>query len=354
MMAEPLIITREEPMKKGQDVRDMLNKINDDVKHKKDYIVQLSNLKTETSMNTFPDLSFGKENIQFLNLTDHSVSQLCAKLNIGSSYIKKCMPWQELAITNLNHWIGETKDRDLMIRSYENQCRAILSDRYKRIDNDVIATKGINRLLDMGFEIKYNYYDTDTLNITAVLPKLEGEIEKDDIVQGGVTITNSEIGGGSFNVKPFIYRLVCTNGMVVPEEIGRFYAKHVGKKIIDVDEDTQDEIVVEKMLDKLNYLKDDKLFENIFEKMRESKKIISSSNDIVQLAKQHNLSDSERAGIFERLGHQYGDHFTYDNYSLANALTNIANDEELSDTRARFFQELGGQIIFYPKANAVR
>ena len=31
---------------------------------------------------------------------------------------------------------------------------------------------------------------------------------------------------------------------------------------------------------------------------------------------------------------------------MANAITNIANDEEKSDDRARFLQELGGLVIF--------
>ena len=60
-----------------------------------------------------------------------------------------------------------------MIRAYEKGdtkiARAILTDRYKRIDNDVIATKAINRMLDVGCEIKHADYDGDNLSITGCL-----------------------------------------------------------------------------------------------------------------------------------------------------------------------------------------
>ena len=43
-------------MKKGQDVKQMLQRINDDVKYKKDYIVPLSSLATEISTGTYPEI----------------------------------------------------------------------------------------------------------------------------------------------------------------------------------------------------------------------------------------------------------------------------------------------------------
>ena len=67
---------------------------------------------------------------------------------------------------------------------------------------------------------------------------------------------------------------------------------------------------------------------------------------LFQLTKRHGVSDSERAQIFEKLKHYVGDTFFTSKYELANAITNIANDEEKSDQRSRQLQELGGLIIF--------
>ena len=60
-------------MKKGQDVKQMLQRINDDVKYKKDYIVPLSSLATEISTGTFPEIVLQGENKE-LSFTDHSLS----------------------------------------------------------------------------------------------------------------------------------------------------------------------------------------------------------------------------------------------------------------------------------------
>ena len=256
---------------------------------------------------------------------------------------------QNLVAHNLNFWINKSKDKELMIRTFENDsklCRAIMSNRYKRIDNDVVANHSLNKLMDMNADLKYSHYDRDTLNITAVLPKLEGEVEKDDIVQGGITITNSEIGGGSLIIQPFIYRLVCTNGMVAPRYLNRFYAKHVGKVIINPEKDEQWITIINKMQEQIELVSNPELFQENLQKLKDATEKKVTSHEIVQLTKRHGVSDSERAQIFERLKHYVGDTFSTSKYELANAITNIANDEEKSDQRSRQLQELGGLIIF--------
>lgn len=343
-------------MKKGQDVKKMLQRINDDVKYKKDYIVPLSSLGMKETNGFLPALvSSDFEGSSEFTMTEHALRLFCGKLDIGTRYITKCLLRDQALVNhNLNFWIENTKDRNFMIRAYERDnkkiARAILTDRYKRIDNDVIATKAINRMLDVGCEIKHADYDGDNLSITGVFPEIEGNVagerEVDDIIQAGITITNNEVGGGSFKVLPFLYRLVCTNGMVAPSFVGTFLAKHVGKKVTDTDEDNQGEESLEKMLDKITALKDPKVFEDLFGIFKASKFKKTTSDQIVRLAKQHSLTDDERAGIFTRLDKVYGDTFTVDNFSLANAVTNLANDEEMSESRARFLQELGGHIIF--------
>ena len=48
-----------------------------------------------------------------------------------------------------------------------------------------------------------------------------------DIVQSGIIISNSEVGLGSVNIQPLVYRLVCSNGMVVNDAQTR--RNHVGR-----------------------------------------------------------------------------------------------------------------------------
>jgi hypothetical protein len=227
-----------------------------------------------------------------------------------------------------------------------NTARAVCSNRYKRIDNDVVVTHSLNKLMDLGLDIKYVNYDRDTLNVTAVNPKVEGEVSKGDVVQSGVTITNSEIGSGSLMIQPFIYRLVCTNGMVAPRYLNRFYSKHVGKIIIDPSQDDQYITIIDKMQKQIDLVNDNEVWKESFQKLKDSTKQTINSHQIVELVKKQGVTESERAQIFERLNHYVGDTFTTTKYDLANAITNLGNDEEKSDQRARFFQELGGLIVF--------
>ncbi len=340
-------------MKKGHDIKEMLKKINDDTSNKRDYLVDLNGMQINPSRhnNAFPTLSVDHLTTGEYQLTDTSLSHLCNRLEIGTRYISKCLPVsQELVNHNLNFWIKKNKQKELMLRTYDkepvNEVRAIMSNRYKRIDNDVVANSTLDKLMDMNAELKYAHYDRDTLNITAVLPKLEGEVVEGDFVQGGITITNSEIGGGSLIVKPFIYRLVCTNGMVAPEYLNQFYAKHVGKMIIDVEQDEQWKTIVDKMGQQLELISNPELFQENIDKLKQATEEKINSHQVEVLAKKHGLSDDERAGVFERLNHYVGETFVTSKYDVANAITNIANDESKSDERARFLQELGGLVIF--------
>ena len=340
-------------MKKGHDVRQVVQQINKDVKSKKDYIVTLNALEVTTNNNTYPNLEFTDAPDQY-SLTDHSMNQLCGKLEIGTQYLRKCLPVsQELVAHNLNFWIKNTKSKELMVRTIEresdelpNIARAVCSNRYKRIDNDVVVTHSLNKLMDLGLDIKYINYDRDTLNVTAINPKVEGEVSEGDVVQSGVTITNSEIGSGSLIIQPFIYRLVCTNGMVAPRYLNRFYSKHVGKIIIDPSQDDQYITIIEKMKKQIDLVNDNEVWKESFQKLKDSTKQTINSHQIVELAKKQGVTESERAQIFERLNHYVGDTFTTTKYDLANAITNLGNDEEKSDQRSRFFQELGGLIVF--------
>ena len=338
-------------MKKGMEIQSMLKQINDDVNNKRDYLVDLNGIKVSTSENVYPTMSVDHLTTGEYQLTDNSLSHLCNRLEMGTRYISKCLPVsQELVAHNINFWIDNNKTKELMLRTYDkepmNEVRAIMSNRYKRIDNDVVANSTLEKLMDMNAELKYAHYDRDTLNITAVLPKLEGEVVEGDLVQGGITITNSEIGGGSLIVKPFIYRLVCTNGMVAPEYLNQFYAKHVGKMIIDLDGDEQWKTIVDKMGQQLELISNPESFQENVEKLKQATEEKINSHQVEILAKKHGLSDDERAGVFERPNHYVGETFVTSKYDVANAITNIANDESKSDDRARFLQELGGLVIF--------
>ena len=292
-------------MKQGHNIKEMLQKVNDDAKYKKDFVVNSRALRVKESVRTFPALQV-LENDEALQMTDHSLNQLCGRLEIGTHYINKCLPVsQSLIAHNLNFWISNNKDRDLMLRTYENfdkskNVRAVLSNRYKMIDAHHVLNPALNKIMDLGAEFKYSHYDGDRLNVTATLPKLEGEVQKDDIVQGGITITNSEIGNGGLLIQPFIYRLVCTNGMVAPRYLNRFFTRHVGKIVIDPEKDTQWVSIIDKMQKQIELVSNPEVFQENLQKLKDATNEKITSHKIVEVTKKHGITDYERKEIFER------------------------------------------------------
>ena len=286
-------------MKKGHNIKEMLQQVNDDGEYKKDFVVNLKALTVKESARTFPAVQV-LEKDEALQLTDHSLNQLCGRLEIGTQYINKCLPVsQSLVAHNLNFWISNNKDRDVMLRTYENwhktkNVRAILSNRYKIIDAHHVLNPALNKMMDLGAEFKYSHYNGDRLNVTATLPKLEGEVQKDDIVQGGITITNSEIGDGCLLIQPFIYRLVCTNGMVAPSLLNRFFQRHVGKIIIHPEKDTQWVSIIDKMQKQIELVSNPEVFQENLQKLKDATNENISSHKIVEVTKRHGITDYER------------------------------------------------------------
>jgi hypothetical protein len=45
----------------------------------------------------------------------------------------------------------------------------------------------------------------------------------------GVIISNSEVGGGSLSVRALVFRQVCSNGLVISEDLPGFKQVHIGR-----------------------------------------------------------------------------------------------------------------------------
>ena len=113
--------------------------------------------------------------------------------------------------------------------------RALLSDRYRRIDNMEIASAVLPLFAGSDqYEVVSPEVTENRLYLKIVNRRLEMAVVPGDIVQAGVMISNSEVGLGSVSVQPLVYRLVCTNGMVVNDMGER--KNHVGRAAKAVDD----------------------------------------------------------------------------------------------------------------------
>ena len=165
-------------------------------------------------------------------INSNAHDQIGARLGIPAKYYDRMMAdAPHLLAANVNTWFNQKPERR-MIRTLAGTTRAFLSDRYQRVDNHEIAEVALPVLLGIpDVQIVSTQITDSRMYIQAVSPRLQGDVKKGDVVQAGVIISNSETGNGAISVAPMIYRLVCLNGLIIPDQ--KFRAYHVGRKIED-------------------------------------------------------------------------------------------------------------------------
>jgi len=163
------------------------------------------------------------------SLDEWAHGQLCGRLGIPNGYINKCPP--DLKEDNINYFLKHRLG-DLKLRTIkENRVRAVLTPSYTSIDDydliDLIQPFMVSREI----EIISCYHGELMTSFRGVFVEQEKvAIEIGDPTKRGVMINNSEVGYMAVQFRAFMYRLVCTNGLVLPRDVGGFHFRHRGNK----------------------------------------------------------------------------------------------------------------------------
>ena len=308
-----------------------------------------------------PDLVFSENDLSIgtaghFQLTEHAHSQIAERVGIPKRYYDRMKSEAPALLAgNVNHWFKETPERR-MIRTLDGQARAFLSDRYHRIDHEQIADAVLPVIMeDGGHGAVISCCVTEAkLYIQALFPRLEAEVRRGDPVQGGVIISNGEIGNGALDIRPMIYRLVCTNGMIAGQvaEEARLRRNHVGRRIesgedysVYCDETLKadDRALTLKIRDSIRALAQPHLFNRILAEMREATQQRPVSHPIAavsELGKTYPIAQGERDSILMNLIRGAD----YSQWGLVNAITELANEHPSYD-RAVELQAMGGRVL---------
>ncbi|MBF0239186.1 MAG: hypothetical protein HQM12_15915 [SAR324 cluster bacterium] len=159
-------------------------------------------------------------------LAEFALGQMATHLNIPRDYVRRMAGSATgLLAHNINHWLQQTEAKRT-VRTLGNNLRTYLSDRYKILDHLPLMQAISPSIMQNGLQIVSANISEEKLYLKAISPRLNGEVRR-GMRCTGVVISNSEIGAGSLAVKPLIFRLVCTNGMVMDTATKRY---HVGKR----------------------------------------------------------------------------------------------------------------------------
>jgi hypothetical protein len=146
-------------------------------------------------------------------LSELATSQMCQRLGIPVPYYRR-LP-DQLRATVANYDFDRLGNSAFLLRGKNEWVRAFLSGNYVAYNNGQVAETVHELLRAAAISVK-----SLVLEETHLFLKVISEEVVDSVagLKAGVMIGNSEVGMGSVSIEPFVFRLACTNDLVVSKE----------------------------------------------------------------------------------------------------------------------------------------
>ena len=344
-------------MKNGRSLVELAQEIERQNNTKKDFLVMTDAIQFDTSViegeRPVPRLMFGDNSMEIGEIAHQ---QIGTYTGIPSAYYRKMLDQQpKLLATNVNTWFSaEPKQR--LVRTLDSRARAFLSSKYRPIDNAEIAEMALPIIgaID-GVKVESCEITESRMYIKCVNERLQKEIVPGDFVQSGIVISNSEVGLGCVSIEPLVYRLECSNGMIINE--ARTRSRQVGRTLTagedyelyqDDTKAADDKALFLKIRDTIQSVVDEVRFGRFVEQMRTAKEARLVSPDIPNVvevtAKKFAITKEEGKGVLDHLI-RGGD---LSLFGLANAVTRYSQDVTNYD-RATELERIGYDVMVMPK-----
>lgn len=337
-------------MLKGIDVNELSRRVVNQQALKKDFIADSGRLNFQV-LEGVPRLNI-EGTSGLLNVLPLCHEHISGKTGIPAPYYNKMLKDAPSLLTdNVNHWFTRGTDKH-MIRTLGTSARAVLSNRYQRIDDYEVANTALPILADLKVQIVSAEITERRMYIQFTLPTVQAEVKVGDVVQAGGIIANSEVGCGSVSVSGIIWRLMCLNGMKTADI---FRKVHIGRHVDSSEElweqDTQradDRAILLKVRDMVKAVVDETRFRTNVDKLKglAETKVTGHILAAVEVLEQKiGTSREETYNILQALAN--GGDLTA--WGMVNAVTAQAHSCKSYD-RAVEFEALGGKMIELPKS----
>lgn len=255
--------------------------------------------------------------INGMELSSLAQGHLCGKLQVPGRYFTRLVEAKQnaLAAENINCWLENDK-RKFMLRQYDGHIRGVLSGSYSQFDAPEILQAVSDVFGENNFKMKGSFINEERLHLrlaeTEMLP-----IEGEDLF-AGITLDSSDVGRSGLYVKFFIWKQVCTNGLVIAQsKANLFRQKHIGI--------TSDDF-------KSGLIEGLEMFEQIKDEVTDmiintSKIPLSSDIDEIQktIKERTKLSDDDVSDVFDMIEIKYG----YTKWGMINSITEVAQKFDL-------------------------
>ncbi len=351
-------------MKNGRSLVEVATELERQAKTKKDYIAPSAKLSMRAlSANTDnPSAQVILDGVNGgMGLRPIAHAQMASVLQIPKPYYDRMLSEQpDLLAKNVNTWLAQRGGQKQLVRTLDNQVRAILSDSYRPLDNFELAEAVLPKLASLEAQVLSCEVTDSRLYLKAATERIQGQVKVGDTVQAGLMISNSEVGQGSLQVAALDYRLVCLNGMIRDHAVRKAHLGR-GSRGQDAIEDAREFFRDETRAadDRAFFLKvqdavasmfiADKFMQRIEQYKEASERMINVEkiNDVVEVAaSRYQLNETEGKSVLTHL--IQGGSLTQ--WGLANAITRAAQDVESYD-RSTEMEAFGGKVIELTKSD---
>ena len=275
---------------------------------------------------------------KIFHITKPCHTQIAERLEIPVRYYQKMEEEApELLTENVNTWF-KRESKEVFLRGLGDSVRAFLSDRYRVIDHLDVLLCALNELQAYEAQVEECYLSETEMNVKVRSNQLRDFVRhKDDLILGGLLLTNSETGHRALRVEPRTFRVKCTNGMVMEEFLTR--QVHLGNGSEEFDE--------------IIYLSIRRSIRELFGRFGEIVQILRETTEIKitnpqrvihNVVEHYRLSEEQKENILIAFGAEPEE----DQYGIANAVTRAAQREETWERRLEL-ERTGGKVITLPR-----
>jgi hypothetical protein len=251
----------------------------------------------------------------------------------------------DLTADNVNAWLVRNADKRL-VRVADGRIRALLSDRYRPMDNYDLAIATMERAKEHEATVQECSLTETRMYVKLVVPHYQEEVKAGDPVVPGLIVSNSEVGDGAFRVEPFVFRLVCRNGAI---GMSSLYKVHLGQRLeigeLIYKDDTRkaaDDLLWREVRDIIDSTFNREVLKALVAKMRDSQAIpIEKPQEAIEVnAKLLGISDKQKIDLLRYFAKE-GDTL----FGLVNGITRLAQDFENYDDKIRL-ERHAGELLF--------
>lgn len=273
------------------------------------------------------------------SISRHAMGQLCNKVGVPHEYMKKCISSGriELAQDNMNSWLSDF-NKDLFIREYDGKIRGVLTPRYSVCDTPTILQSMQDSFPVDDYSIKGFFLNEERLHMRLVSPT-RLPVDNEDLYPG-FSIDSSDVGRSNLTVNFFIWKKVCTNGLIVPKKFGvLFHQVHRGITTEAFQSNLQEaldlvEPIVAKVVESIKNTATVSL-EDAFKDEDSLKELIESIKNST------NMSDESTGKVIQLM--QDGT-YNRNRWGLINSITQVAQDFTL-ERRIELERIAGGMLL---------